>query len=116
MFVRAHSLQVLDLVEDVEEYDREKPLVVAKTIGGREMAASVQSKLRLLKVLDPIDLKERTANEHGPLVFIHLLATRPRRLDTAVVYPVRGYLITRVNLCHQKVIPRNQVENYVIEG
>lgn len=42
--------QVLDLVEDVEQYDREKPLVVAKNIGGREMAASVQSKLRLLKV------------------------------------------------------------------
>ena len=37
-------------MEDVEQYDREKPLVVAKNIGGREMAASVQSKLRLLKV------------------------------------------------------------------
>lgn len=34
----------------MEQYDREKPLVVAKNIGGRDMAASVQSKLRLLKV------------------------------------------------------------------
>lgn len=48
-----------NLVEDVEQYDREKPLVVAKTTGGREMAASVQSKMRVLKV--------RKQKVHAPL-------------------------------------------------
>lgn len=42
-------------MEDVEHDDNEKPLVIAKKTGGKSMSASVQSKLRLLKVMT-IDL------------------------------------------------------------
>ncbi|CAM9613703.1 unnamed protein product [Pylaiella littoralis] len=41
--------EVEALVEDVENYDREKPLVLAEKVGGKSMSASVHAKLGLLK-------------------------------------------------------------------
>ncbi|CAM9904219.1 unnamed protein product [Scytosiphon promiscuus] len=51
--------EVEDLVQDVEHFDKEKPLVIARAVGGREMAASVQAKLRLLK--RDVDLRAKAS-------------------------------------------------------
>lgn len=89
--------QVLDLVEDVEQYDREKPLVVAKNIGGREMAASVQSKLRLLKVgartehKNELEEKKKNGLNEGRRTALFLPQPCTRAINNNAVLTGKGY-------------------------
>eukprot|EP00903_Cladosiphon_okamuranus_P017019 g15686.t1 len=125
--------EVLDLVEDVEQYDRSKPLVVAKNVGGRDMAASVQSKLRLLKRDVDMRAKESTFEAKiqsfipGKLIVIFQLLlpevgyVRQVRLGLLLIMsflaPIIAWasvLIARRRSSEDDFVPRRSVYSYCL--